>query len=691
MHVHRKQDKLQDNATKCIFLGYDYSNPRAYRVWNPKTRKVMTSAHVRFQEQGGLHGSQQPEQKAQEEPLVQYQNMYQDQLPSRGPRDANDSFMEQADGPESESDSKLSDDADSDCSLGADDDMCDIGQADGDTKIQEHTPQSALDELPPPGNAYNLRTRRAPRHTAMAAITCDEPTYREALAGPQATEWKKAMKAEYDALVANGTWDVVPRPKGMNIIGSKWVLRVKRNADGSVCKFKARFVARGFSQVFGEDYFETFSPVTQCTSIRCLVALAAQHGWKLYQMDVCSAFLNADVQEEIYVRPPPGMEGEMSGQVLRLRKSLYGLKQAPRNWNGLLDSFLLSVGLKKSAADPCLYSNGHQVMVTVWVDDLILTGAHQQRINKLKTQLSNRFKMKDEGELNWCLGMRIITHQDGHITMDQEQYIKTMLARFKMSECKPASTPAALGVRLLKQDGPQTKSEIADMKQVPYRAAVGSLLYASIRTRPDIASAVRAVAKFSNNPGKKHWTAVKRIFRYLKGTTSFGISFSRGKSQLVGYCDSDWANDPESRKSVSGYVFLLAGGPVSWKSKAQNSVALSSCEAEYMAAASAAQEAIHLRRLMASVGQSMSSATIMLEDNQGCIALAHNPVHHSRSKHIDLRAHFIREKVAQGVVDLKYIPTDKQLADILTKPLGPIKFVELRAGLQIDKVMLVRN
>ena len=470
VHVHRKQDKLQDNAIKCIFLGYDYYNPRAYRVWNPKTRKVMTSAHVRFQEQGGLHGSQQPEQKAQEEPLVQYQNMYQDQLPSRGPRDANDSFMEQTDGPESESDSKLSDDADSDCSLGADDDMCDIGQADGDTKIQEHTPQSALDELPPPGNAYNLRTRRAPRHTAMAAITCDEPTYREALAGPQATEWKKAMKAEYDALVANGTWDVVPRPKGMNIIGSKWVLRVKRNADGSVCKFKARFVARGFSQVFGEDYFETFSPVTQCTSIRCLVALAAQHGWKLYQMDVCSAFLNADVQEEIYVRPPPGMEGEMSGQVLRLRKSLYGLKQAPRNWNGLLDSFLLSVGLKKSAADPCLYSNGHQVMVTVWVDDLILTGAHQQRINKLKTQLSNRFKMKDEGELNWCLGMRIITHQDGHITMDQEQYIKTMLARFKMSECKPASTPAALGVRLLKQDGPQTKSEIADMKEVPYRA-----------------------------------------------------------------------------------------------------------------------------------------------------------------------------------------------------------------------------
>jgi hypothetical protein len=373
------------------------------------------------------------------------------------------------------------------------------------------------------------------------------------------------------------------------------------------------------------------------------------------------------------------MEEEMHGKVLRLRKSIYGLKQANRNWNGLINSFLISQDLKKSVADPCLYSDGHAVMIAVWVDDFILSGSGENRIQKLKAALSSRFKMKDEGEVTWCLGMRISRHEDGRITIDQEQYIKDMLDRFGMSNCKPAPTPAALGVRLTKQDACSEN----EMKTVPYRAAVGSLLYASIRTRPDISSAVQAVAKFSSNPGKKHWTAVKRIFRYLKGTSSLGLSFSRGKSKLVGYCDSDWANDPDDRKSVSGYVFLRAGGPISWKSKAQRSVALSSCEAEYLAAATAAQEAVHLRRLLSSVGQSTNAATILMEDNQGCIALAHNPVHHSRSKHIDLRAHFIREKVSQGVVDLQYVPTHEQLADILTKPLGPIKFAQLRASLQV--------
>jgi hypothetical protein len=495
------------------------------------------------------------------------------------------------------------------------------------------------------------------------------------------------MRQEYDSLVENRTWDVVQRPRSKNVIGSKWVLRVKRNADGSVNKYKARLVAQGFSQVYGEDYFDTFSPVTRSTSIRCLVALAAQHGWKLYHMDVCSAFLNADVKEELYVRPPPGMEEELGGRVLRLRKSLYGIKQAPRNWNELFHSYLVSLGYKRSEADPCVYSKGNEVMLAVWVDDTILTGSNTSATQQLKSDLKRRFKMKDEGELSWCLGMRISTHGD-HVTMDQEQYIENMLARFGMSNCKPAKTPAALGIHLTKQDAPQTSQEAMEMKSVPYRSAVGSLLYASIRTRPDIASAVRAVAKFSSNPGNKHWTAVKRIFRYLKGTSSYGISFSRGGPPLLGYCDSDWANNPDDRKSVSGYVFLLAGAPISWKSKSQSSVALSSCEAEYMAASSAAQEAIHLRRLLASVGQTIKGASILLEDNQGCIALANNPVHHNRSKHIDLRAHFIREKVTEGVVDLKYVPTSEQLADILTKPLGPVKYAQLRASLQVQDVTM---
>ena len=239
--------------------------------------------------------------------------------------------------------------------------------------------------------------------------TSDEPTYREALAGPEAKRWEQAIRDEYDALVENQTWDVVARPKDKNVIKSKWVLRIKRDKDGKIDKFKARFVAKGFSQVPGEDYFETFSPVTQATSIRCLVALAAEHGWTLHQMDVCTAFLNAPVDEDIYVEPPAGIEEGLKGKVLHLRKSLYGLKQSPRNWNGLLDSFLLSLDLNKSVADPCLYSHQHNVMLTVWVDDLILTGSDEARILQLKSDLSSRFKMKDEGELTWCLKMSVKT------------------------------------------------------------------------------------------------------------------------------------------------------------------------------------------------------------------------------------------------------------------------------------------
>lgn len=669
-----KGKKLDDNAVKCIFLGYDCQSP-AYRIWNPKTRRVIFSLHVRFQEHSSATSSAAMEEKLHE---VGGPSLRGGEESEQGSDDANESSADEADDPESETDSNLSDDVDSASALDEADDILYSGG--------EDEKESSLQGLPSPVESrYNLR----PRQAAMAAI-CDEPTFREALAGAQALDWRQAMQEEYDALVANETWDAVPLPKGKNVIGSKWVLRIKRNSDGSVNKFKARFVAQGFSQVYGEDYFDTFSPVTRGTSIRCLVALAAQGGWKLHHMDVCSAFLNAEVKEEIYVRPPPGMEEELRGRVLHLRKSLYGLKQAPRNWNALLDSFLVSLDLKKSVADPCVYSKADQVILAVWVDDMILTGSDAKAILSLKSDLKQRFKMKDEGELKWCLGMRISYHKD-RITIDQEQYIKNMLARFGMDECKAAPTPASLGVRLSKKDSPRTNQEALEMKSIPYRSGVGSLLYASIRTRPDIASAVRAVAKFNDNPGKKHWTAVKRIFRYLKGTISHGISFSRGGRGLLGYCDSDWANDPNDRRSVSGYVFLLAGGPISWKSKAQSSVALSSCEAEYMAAASAAQEAVHLRRLLSSIGQPMQGATTMMEDNQGCIDLARNPVHHSRSKHIDLRAHFIREKVAEGVIELKYVPTAEQLADILTKALGPTKFAQLRASLQIIDVQLSRG
>jgi len=317
VHVHADRKKLDDNAMKCIFLGYDYQST-AYRIWNPASCRVIYSVHVRFQEQASSHEDDTSSDAAQADDCSGYVDM---PVPAgagsqQGSDEADESFAGEADGPESDADSKLSDDADSDSKQSLDDADDDMYLGGDDAYEME----SSLAELPSPEDSerpYNLR----PRHTAMVA-TNDEPTYREALVGPEVMQWRQAMQEEYKTLVDNGTWSIVERPKDKNVIGSKWVLRIKRNADGTVNKFKARLVAQGFSQVWGQDYFETFSPVTQCTSIRCLVALAAQHGWKLHQMDVCAAFLNAEVKEEIYMKPPPGMEEELGGKVLRLSRVL---------------------------------------------------------------------------------------------------------------------------------------------------------------------------------------------------------------------------------------------------------------------------------------------------------------------------------------------------------------------------------
>jgi hypothetical protein len=528
---------------------------------------------------------------------------------------------------------------------------------------------------------------------AVACVTVDSyddpKTYNQAVNGKDAEEWQSAMQKEYQSLVENNTWKLTPLPEGKNLISSKWVFKRKRNADGSVAKFKARFVARGFSQVEGVDYFETFAPVARFTSIRATIALAAQKGWKIYQMDVDNAFLNAPVEEEIYVEQPKGMEVQSPNEeklVLKLLRALYGSKQGSRNWNSVLHHFLISHGMTQSTADPCVYTKSNQrhqlTIVTVYVDDLIITGDDEQGIRSLKNALNGRFKMKDLGELRWCLGIEV-NRTDTGIEINQKQYLCSILQRFGMDQSKPVSTPADPNTKLTKNDCPQNPTEENKMRAIPYRSAVGSLLYAAVATRPDISTAVRDVARFVSCPGEQHWVAVKRIFRYLQGTLETKIRFSGGSATTVlsGYSDSDWGSNTDDRRSNTGYVFMMANAAISWQSKAQPTVALSSSEAEYMALCSAAQEAIYLRRLFADLGSPQDDPTMIYQDNQGCIAMAHNPVHHSRTKHIDIKFHFVRERIAAGEIKLEYIPTENQVADILTKGLHGPKFTKFKEAM----------
>ena len=449
--------------------------------------------------------------------------------------------------------------------------------------------------------------------------------------------------------------------------------------DGTPESYKARSVAQGFTQKFGSNYDETFCPVVRQESLRVLVALSVQCGLKLHQVDVTTAFLNGNLEEEVYMAQPKGFvkQGE-EHLVCKLKKSIYGLKQSPRCWNAALDTHLRDMGFIQSTSDPCIYymnTGGDMFCLGVYVDDIILAGSSDDKIKEVKDTLSRKFEIKDMGKLHHFLGMSVVQNETRKtVWIGQTAYTENLLKKFEMEHCKPVSTPVNVGSKL-----EIAKDEEESINQQQYQSAIGSLMYLSVSTRPDIAYTVGTLARFSSKPTKEHWTALKRVFRYLKGTTTHGILYSQNNSgECVGYSDADWAGDINDRKSTSGYVFQISGAPVTWRSKKQSCVALSTAEAEYIALSSAAQEAIWLRRLTSELGNPPETATTIYEDNQSAIAMTKNPQFHGRAKHIDIKYHFIREQVNSGNIMLKYCPTDRMTADMFTKPLSNEQFCKLR-------------
>ena len=525
-------------------------------------------------------------------------------------------------------------------------------------------------------------------HQATLCKSTDPATVEEALTSQYAEEWKRAMEEEIQAHVENQTWTLSDVPTGRKAIKCKWVFKTKLKSDGTVERYKARLVAKGCSQKPGIDYEETYSPVVRYTSIRLLMALAAKYDLDIDQMDVTTAFLHPELEEEIYMELPGGFR--LNGKTCRLKKSIYGLKQASRAWNKKLDKLLKELGFVQSNFDTCIYyrcENGKILIIAVYVDDLLILSNNKGEKQNLKADLMKRLKMKDLGEAHYCVGIHIQRDRDtGTISLDQEKYIEQVLNRFNMTECNGVSTPLDSNQDLFGEEFfPNSQQQEEEMRNIPFQEAVGSLMYAAQATRPDIAFAVGVMSRFNNNYGKTHWVAVKRIFRYLRQTASTKLVYRRTNEDLIGFCDSDWGGDKRDLKSTTGYTFVLSGAAISWNSKKQPTVAKSTTEAEYMALSMAATEAIWLKGLHKELVPQASDVVEIFCDNKGAIDLARNPGYRPKTKHIAVQHHFIRDRIAIGDILVKQIETTNMVADCLTKGLCKDLHNKCISGMGLEK------
>ncbi|RVW56445.1 Retrovirus-related Pol polyprotein from transposon RE1 [Vitis vinifera] len=519
----------------------------------------------------------------------------------------------------------------------------------------------------------------SPSYRAFATSLDDTQvpnTIQEAL---KISEWKKAVQDEIDALEKNGTWTITDLPVGKRPVGCKWIFTIKYKADGSVERFKARLVARGFTQSYGIDYQETFAPVAKLNTIRILLSLAVNQHWCLQQLDIKNAFLNGDLEEEVYMEIPPGFEESMAkNQVCKLQKSLYGLKQSPRAWFDRFTKAVLKLGYKQGQADHTLFVKkshaGKMAILIVYVDDIILSGNDMEELQNLKKYLSEEFEVKDLENLKYFLGMEVARSRKG-IVVSQRKYILDLLKETGMLGCKPIDTPMDSQKKL----GIEKESTPVDRGR--YQRLVGRLIYLS-HTRPYIGFAVSAVSQFMHSPTEEHMEAVYRILRYLKMTPGKGLFFRKTENRNTEvYSNADWAGNIIDRRSTSGYCSFVWGNLVTWRSKKQSVVARSSAEAEYRALAQGICEGIWIKRVLSELGQTSSSPILMMCDNQAAISIAKNPVHHDRTKHVEIDRHFITEKVTSETIKLNYVPTKHQTADILTKALPRPNFKDLTCKL----------
>ncbi|KAE8186284.1 hypothetical protein CF335_g7486, partial [Tilletia laevis] len=496
-----------------------------------------------------------------------------------------------------------------------------------------------------------------------------EPTtFAQALSREDRAEWKTSMDEEYASLIEMGTWELCHPPAGRKLIGCRWVYKVKTDPEGRAIRKKSRLVAQGYTQVEGIDYDETFAPVARLSALRMMVTLAIQLGLRLHGMDVKTAYLNGELDVDIYMKQPPGYD-DGTGRVCRLLRTLYGLKQSGRYWYHKLRDRLVTAGFQQLKSEPCLFfkqTDQGPTIILVYVDDVAIAAPTEEAVSDIKRQFTSWFKMTDNGPLTSMLGIRIHRSRCGQVaTMNQTGYIDQVLQRYGMDTCKPADTPMS---EAFKNIGPREGSTATTQERHYFAALIGCLLWLAQGTRMDIAFAVGKLARFMGNPSDEHVAAGKRVLRYLAGTRELGLRFRHTDlAQLVGYSDSDHGADLSTRRSVTGYVFYLHGNPVTWRSKLQDTVSVSSTEAEYVALSEATREAIWAVQLLGELQIRKKGPVDMYTDNTGAEALARNPQAHQRTKHISIHHHLVRDSNNDGTIKVRRVHTDENPADILTK------------------------
>ncbi|KAK2359506.1 putative mitochondrial protein [Trifolium repens] len=658
--VHLK--KFDSKACKGIFIGYS-ERSKSYRVYNSETNIVEESMHVKFDDK-------EPDDK-KSEPVKDLS----------GSDESEDEAPEYDNNIESIEDSEAQEDAPSDAAQ--------EHQTIDDNSEESDIPRNTFKYKSSHPEELILGNKNSPRKTRSNFIIEESLFGLVSLIEPKTTNealsddaWIIAMEEELNQFKRNDVWDLVPKPKYKNIIGTKWVYRNKLNEQGEVTRNKARLVAQGYSQQEGIDFTETYAPVARLEAIRLLLSYAVNHDITLYQMDVKSAFLNGVISEEVYVKQPPGFEDLTNpDHVFRLKKSLYGLKQAPRAWYERLSTFLVDNGFVKGQVDNTLFKKTLKkdiLIVQIYVDDIIFGSTNATLCKNFSKMMQDEFEMSMMGELKFFLGIQINQTEKGTF-IHQSKYIKDLLKKFNLEDCKPMNTPMhpTLSLGIEESEG--------KVDQKLYRGMIGSLLYLTA-SRPDILFSVCLCARFQSDPRESHLTAVKRIFRYLKATCNIGLLYQKSNDyKLIGFCDADYAGDRVERKSTSGNCQFIGENLISWASKRQTTIAMSTTEAEYISAAKCCTQLLWMKYQLEDYQISSNNIPLYC-DNTAAIHLSKNPILHSRAKHIEIKHHFIRDYVQKGVIDLKFIETENQWADIFTKPLAVERFDFIKKNLNMMEI-----
>lgn len=662
--------KLDDRSRKLVHLGTEPGS-KAYRLFDPQTRKIVVSRDVVFDETKGWMWRQQNSDRVDTGSLtiklgefgnhgVLATNQHSTETEHRVENQSAESNDQNNEGTE-----EINDSQESEAESGEEDDN------DGGHPVLRRSQR--VSRTPKYLEDYILLAKEEGKR--LISSLNEEPGYFDE--AKESKYWMQACEDEINSIKKNLTWNLVDLPQGVKPIGLKWVFKLKRNSDGSINKHKARLVAKGYVQKHGIDFDEVFAPVARIETIRLLINLAASNGWEIHHLDVKTAFLHGELKETVYVTQPEGfiIKGNEE-KVYKLNKALYGLKQAPRAWNEKLNQILRELKFKRCSKEPSVYRkevNSEILLIGVYVDDLFVSGTSVKVIEEFKKEMASKFEMSDLGRLTYYLGIEVCQTNEG-ITLKQSRYAQKILEEAGMAECNLVHTPMEAGLKLSKS------IEEKDSDAKSYRRNVGCLRYL-LHTRPDLSYCVGVLSRYMQNPKESHGAAMKQCLRYLRGTVNLGLAFKRSSlkiTSLVGYSDSSYNVDPDDGKSTTGHIFYLNGSPISWCSQKQDTVALSSCEAEFMAGTEAARQAIWLQVLLEEVTGSPCEKVVIMIDNQSAIALTRNPVFHGRSKHIHTRYHFIRECVENGQIEVKHVPGNEQKADILTKALGRLKFKEMR-------------